>query len=363
MIKKIQINHFRNIEYALIEPNPKLNLILGENGQGKTNLIEAIYYIGHNKSYKTKKKSELIQLKKDQFLLKSINHKTKVSILKSSKNNILTIDNQKESNNLTLLSLYPTQLISPDKGFVVGGNPKDRRYYLDWGVFHMKHSIAQTVKNHQNNLKNINNLLFSGHKNTKKEIDSYFYLLAKQSSIINQAREYYLNNLKKIFKVFSLEKIDKENTLIKNFNFELNLGWGNQIDNCSENDIFNFLLENKKNIIDKKILNYGSHRADIIFKSNNKTTQFFSRGQQKILSFVFWILQTMYLIQEKKPPILLIDDIHSELDDKNLYWILDILIELDIQIIMTNIQSDNRLTCYPNIKKFNIQQGKVTPFL
>jgi DNA replication and repair protein RecF len=101
-----------------------------------------------------------------------------VILERSKNNNNATVNKQKINNNSTLTHLLPIQIISPDKGFIVGGAPKLKRSYLDWGVFHMEPTILQTYKSFSRALKNINSL-FSGGDN--RQLDYWFFELATLS--------------------------------------------------------------------------------------------------------------------------------------------------------------------------------------
>jgi Recombinational DNA repair ATPase (RecF pathway) len=178
VINKLSINQFRNLKNQYIEPSKNINLFVADNAQGKTNLIEAIYYLGHNRSFKTKTISEVIHYKFSDFQLNAQIDNHRIKLEKSRNKNKIFIDQQRIKNTSQLTQLLPIQIITPDKGFVVNGTPKNKRSYLDWGVFHVELGFLKTFKSYNKILKNINVLLFN---NKINELDFWFLELAKNS--------------------------------------------------------------------------------------------------------------------------------------------------------------------------------------
>ena len=118
-IKKIHILQFRNIKDQYIKPNKDINIFVGGNAQGKTNLIEAIYFLGHNRSFKTKNLKGLIPFNKKNIKISAEVDNSQVILERSKNNNNATVNKQKINNNSTLTHLLPIQIISPDKDFIV----------------------------------------------------------------------------------------------------------------------------------------------------------------------------------------------------------------------------------------------------
>jgi DNA replication and repair protein RecF len=331
LIKKIQINNFRNIENCFLEFNENINYFVGNNAHGKTSFLESLYFLGHNKSFKTKDSKNIIQKNKEFFSIQAIVNDKKIKIKKTlnNKNNDIFIDNQKVLNSSILSKQIPIQLIAPDKGFLVGGDNKNKRYYLDWGMFHVEQGFLNVYKNSKKIQKNINNLIL-----TKQisQLDIWFKEFAKVNQILNNFRNNYLQELKEIinddfFKILNLNK--------KNFNLKFNNGLPSGVEN--EDDIYNFLVKNKEKILKNKYLKYGSHLANIDFYFDEKSENQLSRGQQKNLSIIFWLSQIIHLTKKNIKPVVLIDDISSELDNGKIEVILKFLEELKIQTFITSI--------------------------
>ena len=270
-IEKIYILQFRNIENQYIKPNKDINLFIGDNAQGKTNLLEALYYLGHNRSFKTKNLKDIIPSNKQSVKIKAEIDGKKVELAKSKNKNTTTLEQQKISNNSKLTHLLPIQIISPDRGFVVGGTPKLKRSYVDWGVFHSQPPILQTYKSYNKTLKNLNTLFSSGEC---KQNEAWMYKLATFSVEISFARKHYVDKLnQKITKEFS-SKLGGEEFFGQFFSFNYSPGWTKGVDELNKESVFSFLQKNINNFAKIKHLNYGPHKAslDFVFKEVFVTT-------------------------------------------------------------------------------------------
>ena len=353
-IEKLHVLKFRNLTDQYLIPNNNINLILGQNGQGKTNLIESIYFLGHGRSFKTKNLKDIIPFDEQQIKISAIVDAQKISIKKTRDKSEIFIEKVKISSNSSLSQILPIQVISPDRGFVVGGSPKLKRSYLDWGVFHSNNKTLKTYKTYKKTLKNINTLLASGNIN---ELDEWFTQFASLSVEITKDR---INYIKQLVVVLKEQTSNKFNGLIKlndDFVFQIQTGWPKEVNPLSETQILEYLLKNTKTFSKTKHLSYGPHRANIEFLLNKKNETYLSRGEQKKMSIVFWMLQVMILVRNKIKPIVLIDDISSELDFNKIKTIIDYLIEINIQIFISDIGNKHLPVDIKKSSVFKIKNG------
>ena len=330
IIEKLHILRFRNLDNQYLEPNSNINLFVGGNGQGKTNLIEALYYLAHNRSFRSKNIKDVVPLEGDFLQIAAVVDGVRVLLKKSKNKNTILFDQQKISSNSMLTHLMPTQIISPDRGFVVGGTPKLKRSYLDWGVFHVEPSILKTYKSYNKALKNINTMLTN---NNTKLLDHWLAQIAKLSVEISSARVDYIEKLKNTPFV-PLKNLIKQNN---KFDFLLQSGWTKETNHLDQESIYKYLIKNRGSFARIKHLNYGPHKATIDYYLNNQNEQHLSRGEQKKLSIFYWIMQVLMLVELNIKPIVLIDDISSELDQEKIDSILGFLIKLEVQIFITDI--------------------------
>jgi DNA replication and repair protein RecF len=120
------------------------------------------------------------------------------------------------------------------------------------------------------------------------------------------------------------------------------------------------LVKNKNTIVKTKHLKHGPHRASIDFYFNKQSESYLSRGEQKKASIVFWMLQVLLLVEKEKIPVVLIDDISSELDEIKIKSIVDFLIETNTQIFMTDIGNKELPLNDKKANRFLIENGVIT---
>ena len=329
-LEKLHILQFRNFRNQYLEPNTNINLFVGANGQGKTNLIEALYYLGHNRSFRSKNIKDVVPFHKQFLQIDAVVDGIRVVLKKSKNKNTILFDQQKVSSNSRLTHLMPTQIISPDRGFVVGGPPKLKRSYLDWGVFHTNPGIFIAYKSYNKAFKNINALLANNNTN---QLDYWLAQIATLSVEISCARNEYIQKLKKTPHA-SLKKIIQQNN---EFDFLLQSGWTKDVDHLNRESIYKYLIKNKNSFAKIKHLNYGPHKSTIDYYLNKQNEQLLSRGEQKQLSVFFWIMQVIMLVDLNIKPTILIDDISSELDQEKIDVILGVLTKLEVQMFVTDI--------------------------
>ncbi|MGE4594833.1 MAG: DNA replication and repair protein RecF [Gammaproteobacteria bacterium] len=357
IVEKLHVHRFRNLSNQYLEPNKNINLLLGKNAQGKTNFIEALYYLGHNRSFKTKKIKDIIPFDSDLLQVGAIIDNVRVVLKKTSSRSDITINQQKAQNNSQLSQLLPTQIISPDRGFVVGGTPKLKRSYLDWGVFHINPNLLTTYKSYNKTLKNINLLLA---KNNTKEFEYWLSKLAHLSLDISKARLEYIQALNNTIK----ETGEGEKTdffqQAGDLSMDFQSGWTRGVDPLSYDSVFDYLSSNTQTFIRLKHLNCGPHKANIVYSLNAKIENHLSRGEQKKLSLVYWMIQVLLLVKKNINPVVLIDDISSELDQHKINQTLQFLSALDVQIFITDIGNTPLNFSEENIKIFQIKNGIIS---
>ena len=265
-LEKIHILKFRNLSDQYFSPDSAINLILGKNGQGKTNLIESLYYLGHGRSFKTKNLKDIIPFDDDQIQISAIVSGQKISLNKTREKSQVLVDGKKIPSNSFLSQLLPIQIISPDRGFVVGGAPKLKRSYLDWGVYHDNKKTLTTYASYKKTLKNINTILTSG---VQTHLDEWLTQLANLSVEITKNRIAYTESLCLILKENKSMRLASLVESFFDFKFELQAGWPKEVDPLNEQHILSYLIDSAKALIKTKHLDYGAHRASSVYSLNS----------------------------------------------------------------------------------------------
>jgi DNA replication and repair protein RecF len=239
---------------------------------------------------------------------------------------------------------------------VIGGTPKLKRSYLDWGVFHTNKDILKTYKSYNKVLKNINTLLSTNNHN---QLDEWLSQIAGLSVEISLARNNYIENLKTTLKKDLVSPATSFVGVNKGFDFTLQPGWTKDVDYLNQREVYSYLINNKHLFFKNKHLSYGPHKATLDFSFDKKNENHLSRGEQKKLSTVFWMLQVLFLVKTGVKPIVLIDDISSELDQNKINETLSFLTQLDVQIFITDIGNKTLPLDTKKISSYHIKKGVI----
>ncbi len=371
IIKKIELNNFRNYENALIEFHPLVNLILGENGQGKTNLIEGLYLSSLGKSFRTSKDTELIKFNENYTKIKVECNKNSydfnIDILISKEKKEIKVDKIKLKKMSELLSQVNCVVFSPEDLKIVKEDPEKRRKFINTELCKIKPSYYNNLSLYKKIIKQRNILLkeiygYGGsNKYDEETLDIWNEKLIDVGSKIIIQRKEFIEKLKPI----SIE-IYKKITQGKE---ELNIEY-------EPNILFSPLLEEQKKLFrealektfetDKKYgtTTKGPHKDDIgVFIENKDARAFGSQGQQKTAALALKLAEISLIKEETgENPVLLLDDIFSELDGNRQEFLIKSLKEVQLFITTTHI-SKKMEENLPKGKTFFIKNGKVESFI
>jgi DNA replication and repair protein RecF len=329
-LKSLKLNYFRNITDQSLIFSDRFNLIYGENGSGKTSVLEAIYLLSNGKSFRSSQKAHIIQHQQAEFtvfaeVLQASGLTEKIALQKKQTANARLLINGQVCRALsTAAELLPVVLIDPNSYGLVEEGPGYRRQYIDWLLFHVKHDYNQLYANYHKALKQRNAALKQSLP--RKECIEWDHLLIELGEQIGIARRDTLTQLTPIF-----------NQLISELNFGIEVSLSYQIGWNSGLTLAEAL---QATLAKDLILGYtsvGPQRADICFSVNNcPAADVLSRGQEKLVVACLLISQALYYENDKdNSPIYLLDDFSSELDDNNRNKFFSMLSNLNGQFILT----------------------------
>ena len=355
-ITELELNNFRNYTQAKVKFEDGLNFIVGKNAQGKTNLLESVYISSVGKSPKNSKDKQIIKFNSDKAKI-GINFLT----IAGNKNIEIYLDKQDKKsikvNNLNILKL--TELVgtlsvvyfSPDELKLIKEVPEDRRTFLDVSISQFDKPYLYNLLKYNRILKMRNQILKSLDSRESKieQLKLFTPQLIETSEKIIEKRLSFIENLK----IFA-KNIHKDITLTEELDIQYSYS-------KKENLSIKEDLEQEFNrVIDKELeLGYtcvGPHRDDIIFKINNlDCKQFASQGQQRTVSLVVK-LSLMEVIKQEigEYPILLLDDVLSELDEGRQNRLLNMTSKYQTLITCTHLPNTD-LKCVA----IKIENGKV----
>lgn len=348
-ITEVNIQNLRLFKKARFHPSTKINLIYGDNGSGKTTVLESIYLLARSRSFRSKSNSELISHdEKELYLSANLqnNNEQKITIgIKRTKNKTnVRLSGQTQNKISELAKSIPLNIITPNTQKIFTEGPKNRRRFLDWGVFHVEHNYADLVSLYYKILGQRNAWIKRKEKN--------YRIWDKQLSDCSKQIDYFREKYFKLF-ILNLRQMISEYHFLKNLQISYKRGWSKDLDLI---DLLNFNNDEIYYPTQK-----GPHRADIVFNIGKQTVQeFLSRGEQKILAILLILCQiniTKDYIGEN--PILLIDDITSELDEENQKKIFQIISDSNIQVFLTLLNKKIFIHNDFDVEMFHVEHNQI----
>lgn len=351
IITKIELLNFRNYNKKIFDNFSNLNIIIGKNGIGKTSIIEAIYLGSLAKSFKTNNEYSIINNNSDFFKIKiyyfDYGPKKNLEIL-LDKNGKKTKINSKIQKRLSdFISQYRIILLSPDELKLVKSSPNTRRNYLNIQISQLHREYIYYLNNYNNLIKNKNDYLKKLMLNSNLDsryLDIIDEKIVEEGIKIYNYRKKYIELINKYINIF-FNKFSEKSTLVIKY-----------ISDFEINDI-NKLTKELKKIRNKEInvgmTSFGVHRDDYEFIHNgNNSKEFSSQGIQKLIILSMKLSEVEIFKNEYNiSPILLLDDLFSELDEKNRNKIFKSL-NKNNQIFITT-------TDLKNINKKLIEKAKI----
>ena len=359
IISRLDLSSFRNFSQTSLSLSPKLNLFVGKNGSGKSSLIEAFYFLGFGRSFRTNKLNSVVQNDTDKFSLFAVAQEKdsseidmKVGVSRSvSGDFVCQIDGNRGKRLSELVSHFPIQLFTPQSTDLIIGTPKDRRKFLDWGVFHVEHSFRMITRQYSQVLKHRNALL-KNDKTNPAEFTVWDRRLIEFGMGLTEFRKCYLDTLKPVF-----DSVLKEFLPEFEIQIEYNQGWNR------EKDFETALVSKFQYDGLTGTTSVGPHKADLKFKIGRlDASEVLSRGQLRMAVAAMQLAQTMtYNSQTNNTSIFLLDDLGAELDENKRELFLDKLVSTQAQVLVTAIDFDQlKFTKkYDNKKMFHVEHGSV----
>ena len=366
-IKKLKVENFRNLENLDIEFSEGINIIYGNNAQGKTNIIESIYIFSFGKSFRANKDIELLKFDKEYFL-------SNIKIMKKDRELEMDFGFDKISNKKMIkvngviqkkisdiIGKLNVVVFKPEDIKIVTDSPSIRRKYIDYLISSISKSYLENITKYKKVMEERNNLL--------KEIK----LRLKGSRKLDETDSNFLDVYDKLLSKLNCEiynerkrVIEKLNNYIYDIHLKLTENYINNeklhikyVSNVAEDieKMYNNLSKSRLNDINKGYTSLGIHRDDYIISINSLDVSIYGSQGQKKSSIISLKLSELKVIEEiiGEKPVLLLDDYMSELDERRRLKFLDII--EDIQIIITTthkISIDGKENTY-----FYVDNGKI----
>ena len=351
-IDKMKLINFRNYENQEIQFNKNINIIYGDNAQGKTNILEAIFLSSFGKSFRTSKEKELIKFGQDKLMVEANFQKKdrdgKIRIEIGSKKQI-TVNGIKIKKLSELLGNINIVIFTPEDINILKDGPAGRRRFLDMMIGQLRPNYVHNLNLYIQTLEQRNNYL----KQIKELNKPQEMLEIWDEKLAEYGEKVYLYRKEFVDKIINI--INDIHKKITDEKEELKIEY---ISNCSnKNEYLKILNERRKLDIIKGFTTKGVHRDDFVIYINDREVGVYgSQGQNRtvILSLKLSELNVVY-DEIGEYPILLLDDFMSELDEKRRKNFLENIENTQVIITGTDKVDLSTIDC----SLYNVQKGEI----
>jgi DNA replication and repair protein RecF len=347
---ELTVEDLRCLQRAELALDPGHNLIWGNNGSGKTSLLEAIFLLGRGRSFRTRNSERLIRYGQPRLTVFGRTDGTPrlgVGVQVARIGGTTARINAAPVNSLTELSeAFPVQVIEPGVHKLVEEGGFRRRRWMDWAVFHVEHGFADLWVRYTRAIKQRNAAL----RQQPSQASAWDPEVARLGELIADARRRMLE--------------------------EMQVGWGPLVQNLSGLEVdlhysrgwsqdvplLQALADSRVRDQTKGLTHSGPHRADVLVRLGGRPArEVLSRGQQKLVAIAMTLIQIQLLqARTATTPTLLLDDPAAELDGPHLQRFIEEVSRLKCQRILTSLQPEFELFGRPE-RVFHVEQGRVGP--
>lgn len=359
-LQRLEIHNLRNLTEVQVDLDPGLNYFFGDNGAGKTAILEAVHLLARGRSFRSPAAADLIRAGVDAVLVRAevqdeLRGLQGVGLSRSRGGRTeLHINGRSERRLSQAAELLPLQVMVPALSDLVFGSPNLRRHWLDWGLFHVEHDYLGTLRGYLHALRQRNAALkaMGTGKLDQRSLEPWTAELAALAEAVTASREAYLINLTP-----EIRETVAEIAPSLDVDVIYQRGWP------ANQEIRKVLGDSMPREVKWGATQSGPHRADVSLRvAGQSAGATLSRGQGKSLASGLMLAQARALRRTaQRTSVFLIDDIGAELDPAHNQRFFRLLAEQGAQILATSNTAPEALTGLPDIRTrlFHVEQGQV----
>lgn len=358
-LSRVNVTAVRNLHPVTLSPSPRINILHGANGSGKTSLLEAIHLLGLARSFRSTRLLPVIQYDQPACTVfgqvqLADGRQTNLGVSRQRQGDFkIRIDGENARSAAQLAEALPMQLINPDSFRLLEGAPKIRRQFLDWGVFHVEPRFLPAWQRLQKALRQRNSWLRHGTLDAASQA-AWDRELCLASDEIDGYRRAYIQALKPVFERTLSELVELEGLSLSYYR-----GWDKDRQLI---DVLTSTLTRDQQIGHTQA---GPQRADLRLRlGGHNAADILSRGQQKLVVCALRIAQGHLVDQAKRGQcIYLVDDLPSELDEHHRRALCKLLDDLNCQVFITCVDHELLREGWRSdtpVAMFHVEHGSIT---
>jgi DNA replication and repair protein RecF len=337
-LERLRLSEFRNLRQLDFAPAPRFNVIYGDNGQGKSNLLEAIEYLGSLESFRGARAEDLInESAADSEMWASSGgdgpaHELRVHLSRSGRRDV-KLDGKRPRSRVSYSRALPTVLFHPGELTLSAGGADGRRGFLDHLLVRLDDTYAASLAAYTKALASRNRLLKAEQPN-RRGITAYDELLAASGAVIGQARAALVYALApRVAALFA--EISGEDGPKVSMTYEPRV----EPDVQRIRDVLRDALEKD---LARRFTADGPHADDVVFRMReSKARRYASQGQHRAIVLALKVAELLELeTRSGQTPLLLLDDVSSELDRAKSARFFDLLSQIGGQVFLTTTHPD-----------------------
>jgi DNA replication and repair protein RecF len=359
----LRLSHFRNYQTLEVALHPQLNLFLGPNAQGKTNILEALYCLSTTRSFRAASDEEMIRFDQEagaiEGLLQREEGQEQIRLeLHRGKNKALFVGGKKQKKLSSLLGRLPAVVFSPDDLFLVKGGPALRRRYLDVTILQMDQGYLGHLQQYERTLKQRNSLLRQKNAGVETQLGVWDLPLAQNGAALTAKRSEIAARLTQ----FAGQALRDLTGGAEKFEvrYEPSLPFEGDKGTWQEK-MLTALLQARREEMARGVTVVGPHRDDLgLWVNGQPLRKFGSQGQQRTGALALKLAQLSLLTEGcHTAPLILFDDVMAELDEKRRAFFLNRL-QQGGQAFLTGTSADDFSAALKKARVFQVDAGRVT---
>ena len=363
IFKRIQLENFRNYGSLSLDLDEKLNLFLGENAQGKTNLLESLFIMGMGKSFRTNNDKEMIgfggeRARAEAVILDDGGREVCVDITYSKEGKLIRVDGIKLDRTIDLLENVYVVIFSPDDLKIIKDGPDNRRRFLDRELCQIKPVYYSDLGSYKKVLKQ-RNMLLRQNCSDRDLFDVFDESLADYGTRIVVERTAFVKRIEEISKRIHSDISGGREVL--SVSYETKIDTDPSVSTAVRKEAYKELLKKSfDSDLQKGYTGFGPHKDDLRLEIDGVDIRLYgSQGQQRTASLSLKLAEIGLITTENgKNAVLLLDDVLSELDQSRQRYLIEAMSDVQIFLTATGIEEPLQ-RMLPAGKSFFVSGGNV----